>query len=460
MSTIFSLRTFFILSGLFIIYATTIPWDLTHAPTLDGVSWIPLWDPERGRPPSIPDLVQNVVLFVPFGFFGALSLKKISARGVILGTLMMGAIGFSLSLFVEILQTMSETRSPSASDLTTNTLGTLGGAFVALIYVRHFAARAEAQLIATSRAQPGFVIFSGYLVAIVIGSLAPFIPTLDISSLRANIRGLLDNPWGEKVFGALIADGLLWAALTFLAAYEAIPYLRKRLSFGQAKRLSLRTVSRIGAACAAAAGVIVLAGALEFAQLFILGHSPGLQDVAVAAFAAIAGAVLVAVADSGPIAPARHLGELSRRRAWLVFAFAIAAPAARALSPLIFVSLEEKMASDFSWWQLVPFWALFRNVNVSTFRNVFEAALFYLPLGWALASRGSSPRVVFVAALVLAEVLEILQLFIAGRTYDITEGLYAGACALAGAWALGRLSAQIDARANVAAQRAAAPSRQ
>ncbi len=437
MSAIFSLRTFFVLSALFIVYATTIPWDLTHAPTLEGVSWIPLWDPERGRPPSIPDLVQNIVLFVPFGFFGALSSKRVTARGVIWGTLIFGALGFLLSLSVELLQTMSETRSPSASDLTTNTLGAMGGAFVGLIYVRHFAARAEAQLIATSRAQPGFVIFSGYLVAIVIGSLAPFIPTLDISSMRANIRGLIDHPWGEKAAGALLADGLLYAALTFLAAYEAVPYLARRLSFGP--------VSRIGAALMAAAGVSLLAGLLELAQLFILGHSPGLQDVVTAMIAATLGAVLVIVADSGPLAPARHLGELSRRRAWLVFAFAVLAPAARALSPLQFVSLEEKMAADFSWWQLVPFWALFRNINVSTFRNVFEAALFYLPLGWALAARGHSPRFVFLAALLLAEVLEILQLFIAGRTYDVTEGLYAGACALAGAWALGRLSAHIDA---------------
>jgi VanZ family protein len=245
------------------------------------------------------------------------------------------------------------------------------------------------------------------------------------------VRGLLDDPWGPKPPGALIADGILYAALAFLAAYEAVPYLMMRL-YG-------RAVSRVSAALGAVVFTAVLASALEFAQLFILGHSPGLQDVVTALIAALVGASLVVTVERDPIRPARALGELSRRLPAVVLAFAIAAPVARALSPFQLVPLDEKLA-EVSAWQLVPFWALFRNVNVSTFRNVFEAALYYAPLGYVLAARGHRPVVSFAAAVALAEVLEVLQLPIAGRTYDITEGIYAGACALAGAWVLSRLT--------------------
>jgi len=122
----------------------------------------------------------------------------------------------------------------------------------------------------------------------------------------------------------------------------------------------------------------------------------------------------------------------------LALGFAVLAPALRALAPFDLVAPGEKLA-DFDLWQLVPFWALFRNINPGTFRNVFEAAAHYVPMGYVLAALGRRPMTGFAWALVLAVALEVLQIGIAGRTFDITEGLYAGAGALIGAWVLDRL---------------------
>lgn len=424
----FTARTFFALCALFIFYATTIPWDVAHAPTLAHVAWIPLWDTARGRLWSIPDMVQNVVLFMPYGFFGFLGLPFVRRRGPAVGVLVMGGLGLALSLLVECLQTMSATRSPSATDLATNFGGAFIGAAVAAVYVTGLQARLRRALAGLLATNPGLLIFGVYLVAVVAGALAPFIPTLDIGLLRANARAFLDNPWGPKPLGALLTDGLLFGALAYLCAKEVPPFLGRKLSFFSTTENS--------PALSAAFGFVSMAGlafALEAAQMVIIGHSPGVQDAVAGALFALLGAAALAVTERGGVRPARALGELTRGATVLVLGFAILAPTFRALQPFRFMPIGEALG-EITVWQFVPFAALFANINLSTFRNVFEAAAIYLPLGYALFALGRAPRVGFFACLILAEVLEVLQIPVAGRVFDITEGLYAGLMGVAGAW--------------------------
>jgi glycopeptide antibiotics resistance protein len=420
---LFRARTLFILSALFIVYATSIPWDFEHAPSFERVQWIPLWDPERGRPPSISDLVQNVVLFLPFGFFGVLAFDRIKKGGAIRGTVLIALLGCALSTSVEALQTMSVTRTPSTSDIFTNTTGALFGAIAAFVYVGRLEARIARTIAATLAVQPGLLILVAYAAAVTLGGLAPFIPTLDVSDLRANMRQLLDHPWGEKPFGALVSDGVLFAALAFIATFELPTALR---------------IKKVQAPVAFLA-VSALAVVIEIAQLFIIDHSPGVQDAAVAIAAAAIGSLLAAIVSKGKPEPERALGDLTRRWPVLVLAFAVIAPACRALSPFVLAPLDQKLA-EISVWNFLPFWPLFRNVNLSTFRNVFEAAMYYVPLGYALFALKKRPLWAFVLAFLLADTLEVLQIPIEGRTFDITEGIYAGFAAVFGAYALLALS--------------------
>lgn len=440
MRHLFTARTFFVLSGLFIFYATTIPWDMAHGPTLANVAWIPGWDTERNRLWSVPDMVQNVVLFMPFGFFGYLGLPKIRARGPVMGSALMALLGLSLSLLVESLQTMSATRSPSATDLATNLAGAGVGATIAAVYTARLAAPVEAALAQTVRERPGLLVLGAYFAAITLGSLAPFIPTLDIGLLRASVRAFLDDPWGPKPVGALVTDALLFGALAFVAVHELPGWLRRQ------RWWPLPSAQPLSAPLAAAL-VVAVCGSwallLEAAQLLIRGHSPGVQDAVFGFLGAAVGAAIAAVLAKGPPRPAARLGALTRRSPWVVVGFAVLAPFCRALQPFQFGSIGEGLA-EISGWNLVPFWALFRNLNLSTFRNVFEAAAIYLPLGYALAALGRPPKIGFLACLGLALVLEVLQIPVLGRVFDITEGLYAGLMGLAGAWALGSLEAYRD----------------
>ncbi len=443
MQRFFTARTFFALCGLFIVYATTIPWDVAHAPTLQHVAWIPFWDTSRGRLWSIPDMVQNVVLFMPFGFFGYLGLAAVRKRGAALGVLLMGFMGLCLSLLVESLQTMSATRSPSATDLATNFAGSFGGAMVAAVYIHLLQEKLRKVTAELLRTNPGLLIFLVYLVAVTAGSLAPFIPTLDIGLLRANVRAFLDNPWGPKPIGALLTDGLLFAALAFLCAKELPAYLGSRSWFPAFNAKENNPVA------AAAFGVVCIGGlafVLEAAQMVIMGHSPGVQDAVVGAGCAVLGGIALAVSSRGPVKPARALGELSKAAPVLVLGFGVLAPTLRALQPFEFQTMSEAVGA-ITVWQFVPFAALFENINLSTFRNVFEASAIYLPLGYALHAWGMNTRVGFFICLGLGELLEVLQIPVAGRVFDITEGLYAGLMGVAGAWMFTSLQAMNAAKA-------------
>lgn len=412
--------TLFWLSAAFIVYATTIPWDFSRAPDLSRIHWLPLWDSTRHRIASFPDMVQNVALFFPFGLLGWLAWPSVRRHGALGGVLLVAIGGFALSLLVETLQIASWTRTPSATDLATNTLGALLGAVAGAIYTRRLAAPARTAVERTLRDQPGLLVCLAFLLAIAFGSLAPFLPSLDVSALKRSVRAFLDDPWGPKPWPRLLTDALSYAALGLLVAREVPTALWRRAP------------SAGGAVAFAILAVTGLAAAFECAQFLIQGHSPGVQD----AVAGLVGGTIGAMfAPAVGARPGTSLGSLTRRAPVLVLGFALLAPAVRALQPFEFQAFADG-AAGIDGRAFVPFAMLFSKLSAGAFLNVFEAAAFYLPLGYALAALGRSPRAGFVLCLVYGLALEVAQIPVAGRTFDVTEGLYAGAMALVGAWLL------------------------
>ena len=173
--------------------------------------------------------------------------------------------------------------------------------------------------------------------------------------------------------------------------------------------------------------------ALEFGQLFIRGRSPGLRDALVSVTCVVFASGLAAWWPRGGVRGARSLGELTRSTPWFVLAFAVLAPTLRALQPFELGDVHAELEA-LTIWRFVPFATLFKNLNPWTFWNVFEASVVYLPLGYALFASGRSPGFGFMVCAGLAVLLEVLQIPIVGRTFDITEGIYAGLMALAGVW--------------------------
>jgi len=85
------------------------------------------------HPSGLNDLVENVILFLPFGFGLAGLIRQKGFNG--LGTVLIGAmVSSALSLTVETLQVFLPSRSSSVIDICTNTTGGFLGAIAFLIW--------------------------------------------------------------------------------------------------------------------------------------------------------------------------------------------------------------------------------------------------------------------------------------------------------------------------------------
>ena len=332
-------------------------------------------------------------------------------------------------------------RTPSATDLATNFAGAFAGGLVAAIFLKFFQKRITRALNTTLNERPGLIILVLLLIVVVADSLYPFLPSLDIGLLRHNVRLFLDNPWGPKTWSALIPNALLFATLAFVTVQELPAYL------GSKRWMPLlnKEVGVVGKLFVSLPLLTLMVVGLEGCQLIIIGHSPGVQDAFIGIVGVVIGAIFSAALSAFGLGPARRLGDVTRQFPWLVLCFAILAPALRALFPYQFIPLGTALESvDKS--SLVPFWKFFQNINISTFYNVFEASAIYLPLGYALHALGRSAKFGFFACFLLAEILEICQIVVVNRTFDITEGIFAGLMGLVGAYAYRRMTRESELR--------------
>jgi glycopeptide antibiotics resistance protein len=434
-----SARSLFFAYLAFIVYGTSVPFHFDRPPTLEDATLIPFWDAERQRIHSIPDLTQNLLLFLPFGVLGSLAFNRGGSPWS--KVLRVSAAGFLLSLAVELLQTMSSVRLTSASDVAANTLGSLLGASGGIAFGRSLAPWIGTGLARSAERRPGLLVAGALLLGAALSALAPLVPTLDVGLLRANVKSFLVNPSGSQPLGNLLDDALLFSALAYVGALEISGLGGQRNPAGRGA----------GRTCLLAAAVVsALALFLEIAQFPLLYHQVSLTTVAFEVAGALAGATAAYAWEGENLRPAAKPGEIAERRPGVAFAFALLAPVLRGLAPF---QTKPWRPGSFEWSSLLPFWTLLNHLTVATFLNVFEAAAAYAPLGYVLRARGRSAGSIFAASLGLAWCLELAQIGIVGRTFDLTEGLLAASGAFGGILFFDWLRSRSAAPAAVAATR-------
>lgn len=172
---------------------------------------------------SLPDILQNVLLYVPFGVFGAWCLR--ASRPALLRrsmTVIALAIGYSIAM--EMLQTFSAARIPSIADVVANIAGASFGVLGAN------PAEQILQWVSTwARAMGLFGSPAGYalaavLVALVLVAWYPFDITLDISTLSERTRPVRRDPWlrpGMWELWGHAARYFVVAALAVVAIHRA-----------------------------------------------------------------------------------------------------------------------------------------------------------------------------------------------------------------------------------------------
>ena len=401
-------RKLWLLFTIFVLYGCTIPFQFAGGidQALEKLRRLPMspWiDPETGRRPSIPDSVQNILLFVPFGALGVLAGRRRTLSRAVLVT----GLGTSLSLVVETLQLFTTNRVSSLADVATNSVGALAGAGTVVVLqsaVKTAAARLRSSGLLGVPEVHAVTVFS---LVIVVALLQPFDVTLDVGTVAAKVRMLVDQPWQ---FTVLRDEGLV-VMICCLLAMAVADYLA--------------AVGRQHPATKAAIiGVVAVCG-FEFSQLFITSRMPGLWDAAVGSVGVLLGAFFWATAGS--------FGPSALWRAGLV-AMTVGAAALLMLIPFEFSGHYR----GFSWY---PFRSYYERTTFEGLSHVIELVLTYFPLGYCF-TRGQGGHwrqftAVLGLALLIAAPVEYLQGWIVGRFPDISDiGL-----SLAGA-ALGIMAAE------------------
>lgn len=286
---------------LLIAYASLNPFSGWRMPPDDLLGFINL---PRPRYITRGDIIINLLAYLPLGFLLALSLSRLNQPGaVVLAT----AAGLAVSLVMETLQQLVPGRIASNLDLLNNALGTLGGALLALAFLRATAA-GDAGGWRGPWLQPGRLVDLGLVLAALwlFSQANPSLPLM-----------------GTRVFESAVPLERLYEAHTFSLVQTGLS-LANTLLFGVLiSVLLLPQRSPFTVAAAAVAGIAIgklLSGvvllkseallqwlgpeaaigtAYGIALLGLMAHTPRQARLAVALAAAVASLVL-AYAFEGP----------------------------------------------------------------------------------------------------------------------------------------------------------------
>jgi len=394
-----------LLWGLFIVYATMLPFDFSASGEVIQARLRGLWEhPLSG---SWHDVAGNVLLFMPWGFLLAVWLAGRRRRYVAVLTLALLSGAF-LSGSVELVQLFAPSRQASVVDLVTNTFGSCVGASIGWPWARWIwpilSVRIRQLLVSRPLTGCALATAAALVVAGVFQLQVKLAPTEREAALKAarpiSFGPLLWGPgpppepwsWANELLVWVLAGGLF-----ALAARES----------GRHGSGAIRW------ACGLAGGLSLAILALELA---IPGREVAMTSVALAVVGSAVGAVPVARSAAGDarrwISPALLIWGLSVIMwAWNPPRFTWPAPP--------FWRLE----------RVVPFWSYLYSRSLADLADLVGEVLVFVPLGALLAAR--SWRLSFAGAvligLALGAMLEIGQLFLPSRTVDVTDVLSAAA---------------------------------
>lgn len=250
------------LLALFVVYASTGTWT-SEGPRI----WAPIYL-------SWPDVAQNILLYLPFGVLGVITLRH-RRHSALASVIEVAVIAVVVSLLAEMIQLYTVDRTASVTDVFAAALGATAGGLLA-----RPAALTGDRFVGLVRPSgivdaPGTPVLLALLVAIIVVAWRPFDPTLDVSTLASRARRLQHDPLAfDPVSAAGQALLYMWLSVSIAAA---------------AFRWTTFAALLAGGAAAITIAVIVDVGQLA------MGSEPiGLAGLAAQTAGAITGAALFA----------------------------------------------------------------------------------------------------------------------------------------------------------------------
>ena len=156
---------------------------------------------------SLPDIVQNILLYIPFGVFGVWTLRdRSSSRTTQFIRVIVLAMVYSSGM--ELLQLGSPSRIASPLDVAANVLGAAIGVMAAGQVERTLGMAREMVRSTGLLTTPLRYLLVAVLAALVIVAWYPFDVTLDVSTLSDRTRAVRQDPWLRPGATALWAHGV------------------------------------------------------------------------------------------------------------------------------------------------------------------------------------------------------------------------------------------------------------
>ena len=317
------------------------------------------------------DLVANLLLYMPLGLCLVLAWPaRWSRLAVLVWTVLAGT---ALSVAVELVQVYSISRVSSLTDVVINAVGTLAGSLAAIVYLE-LGTTLRIPGIAAGRPEP---VPLGVLLLWLAFRLAPFVPTIDWQKYQDAVKPLFLDP----------SIGVL-DTFRYLVGWLVVGYT--------VRQLWRREYALFAVLCIVG---IVLAG-----RIVVVGK-------------VLVASELVALLICIPLA-ALIVANPDRRRTALLAVLLSATIVLQGLTP--FQPLAH--AQEFSW---VPFKNSLSDSLEVNYSVLLEKCFWYFSLVWLFTRRGWSIPGAAAATATLLGAIELAQIWLPGRSAEITDPLLA-----------------------------------
>lgn len=364
---------------------------------------------------DVVDAARNLLLFGGWGGIWALTAAGSARRTILRAT----GTGFCISVFVETLQLFSWNRNTSFLDVTTNTLGALGGSLALILLIAFTRQHREGK---TLLGVPALVFAGSYVITVCLEALIPLFWHQTLPGAYgwplARFRVSLAAFHWSSLLSSTVSDFPIFLPAGLFAIAAAA-------EFGLDPRSAFRRVAPVGVALVT--GIELLHGCLG---MEMLAGSVVLRSVAIVTGAWLGMRLLPRIIGT-PAGPDRA------RRFLVGYALLLAAWAWRPFLPdFSAASIHYKLTQP--WY--IPLASSEYQLDLLSVVLVCAPFFLYLPFGALLAAWPLRRRGLFagpVPGVLLALFLETMQLVVRERQPDVTDFLVAASGAIIG-WAIVR----------------------
>ena len=372
------------------------------------------------RGSDVIDAVRNVLLFAGWGAVWAASAPRSAARRSFARTIGVATVaGSALSFGIESIQLLSPYRDTSVWDFITNTAGSALGATVFLVLIRSID---QTRLDRSYVGLPAFILAAGYGSAVVLEALIPLLA-----------QGSVPGSGGGPVARAVRAfEHFSWSTLGDLPVLSAF-------LFTPAGILMVAALAERGMDRTIARNRILLLTIPVFVSVEVVG---GMMGQPISAGAAIMYSVGVVV---GAWLADRFLPAFTRRfrgrgRPAVVFLAYLALLVMWSWRPFTFATSLGAIQDGLTVQQFIPLMSHAVRFDLFSALDIARQFALLIPIGallavWPLRLQG--PLAGPLPGIYTAVVLEVGQILVDGRHFDITDALVGSAAVVLG-WAVVR----------------------